>query len=341
MQVLAATHREKPASRHLIQGLNPLIWTLKEHGIDPAPLLSKANIHSSALSQPNFRLNTEQEINFIQQVVEIMKQPDLGLTIGSAYHLSAYGILGMAIMTSDDLLTAAKNLFHNSLMTWTYMYWSLSEDNGIATLSLTPLRDLGSCHQYMIDRGLIASYLIFKESLGRDLPLLEINIMQDKPDYSESYSALFDCEVNFNCEFNTYKFDAEYLYKQQLQADPSTNAIYLMECDKICRQLEDVVRFSDLIRQHVLPLDSHQSSLEAISKKIFLTPRTIQRKLAEEETSYKEILEEVRRTLAVEYLRTTDIIIEEIANKLGYNDASAFCHAFKRWTGKPPRDYRT
>lgn len=341
LQVLAATHRKSPPTRHLIQGLNPLIWTLKGLNIDPASLLSKANIPSSALNQQNFHLSAEQELSFTQQTIELLAQPDLGLKMGSAYHLAGYGILGMAISTSDNLLNAAKTLFNYILMTWTYMHWSLSEDNGIATISLKPLRELGSCNQYMIDRGLIASYIVFKEGLGQEFPLLEVNIMQKKPEYSEHYSELFNCKINFDCESNNYKFDAKHLYTQFLQADPNTNAIYSIECEKTCDLLQDTVSFADLIRSHVLELGNHQSSLEAIAKKMFTTPRTIQRKLAKEGVSFKKVLEEARCSLAVHFLQTTDITIENIACKVGYNDASAFSHAFKRWTGKSPRDYRT
>jgi AraC-like DNA-binding protein len=341
LKVLAATHRKSPPTRHLIQGLNPLLWTLRGLDIDPAPLLSKAKIPSSALTQQNYHLSAEQELSFTQQAVELLDQPALGLKMGSAYHLPAYGILGMAIMTSDNLVNAAKTLFNYIVMTWTYMHWSLSEDNGVAIINLKPLRELGGCNQYMVDRGLIASYLIFKEGLGQELPLLEVNVMQKKPIHSERYSELFNCKINFDCQSNNYKFDAKYLYTQFLQADQNANAIYSVNCEKTCKLLQEVVSFTDLIRYHILESENYQNSLDTIADKMFLTPRTIQRKLSKEGSSFKKILEEARCSLAVDFLQTTPITIEDIASKLGYNDASAFSHAFKRWTGKSPRDYRS
>lgn len=341
MPVLTATHRKSPPTRHLVHGLNPLIWTLKGKDIDPTSLFLKSNIPVSAQTQANIHLSAEQELSFTEQVLELLDQPDFGLNIGSSYHLPAYGTLGMALMTSDNLLIASKTLFNYIQMTWTYMHWSLSEDDGIVTISLKPLRELGSCYQYMIDRGLIASYIIFKEALGQNLPLLEVNIMQKKPGYFERYSELFNCKINFDCESNNFKFDAKYISLQLLQADKNTNAIYISECEKTCQQLADVVTFKDLIRQQVLSLDNHQSSLEAIADKNFTTPRTIQRKLSLEGITYQKILEEVRCARAIDFLETTTLTIEDVACKIGYNDASAFSHAFKRWTGKTPRDYRT
>ena len=68
--------------------------------------------------------------------------------------------------------------------------------------------------------------------------------------------------------------------------------------------------------------------------------RTIQRKLAQEGTSFKDLVEDVRKNLALEYLRSTVLSVEEIALRLGYSDAPSFSHAFKRWTGSSPRDSR-
>ena len=85
----------------------------------------------------------------------------------------------------------------------------------------------------------------------------------------------------------------------------------------------------------------HQlASLETIADRLCTTPRTIQRKLASEDTSFKELVEDVRKNLSLEYLRSTDLSVEEIALRLGYSDAPSFSHAFKRWTGVSPRDAR-
>jgi AraC-like DNA-binding protein len=68
--------------------------------------------------------------------------------------------------------------------------------------------------------------------------------------------------------------------------------------------------------------------------------RALRRKLEAEGTSYRELLAEVRMRLAIEYLRKTSMTSEEIASRLGYSDAANFRHAFIRWTGKSPSDFR-
>ena len=116
--------------------------------------------------------------------------------------------------------------------------------------------------------------------------------------------------------------------------------MFAAQCERICAELERGGSFAELIRQHLVQLPNQLASLETIADRLCTTPRTIQRKLAIEETSFKELLEDVRKNLSLEYLQATDLSIEDIALRLGYADAPSFSHAFKRWTGKSPRSAR-
>ena len=80
-------------------------------------------------------------------------------------------------------------------------------------------------------------------------------------------------------------------------------------------------------------------SLNVTARLFHLTPRTLHRRLLDEGSSFKEILEQVRH-LAVEYLKAGHLSIEEIAYTLGYTDMANFRRAFKRWEAMPPSRYR-
>jgi AraC-like DNA-binding protein len=71
-----------------------------------------------------------------------------------------------------------------------------------------------------------------------------------------------------------------------------------------------------------------------------MTARTLHRKLADEQTSFRSLLDEVRGSLAEELLASPGLSVKEIAERLGYAEPSSFIHAFKRWKGVPPRAFR-
>ena len=333
--------RTRPGSvRHLIYGLNPLITLLRQHGADVEAMLEMARIPAQALADPDYMLTPAQELNFTERALAELGQPDLGLRLGPRYHLSAYGMLGLAVMTSSNLVDAFAVLFRNILMTWTYVHWSVRTEGGVAIIAASRQRDLGGCHQYMIDRGLAAAYTIAAEALGKRLPLIEANVTQPEPVYAGSYREFFDCPVNFGAASNDFRFAESFLYEPLVQSETASARVFAAQCERICAELERGGSFAELIRQHLVQLPNQLASLETIADRLCTTPRTIQRKLAIEETSFKELLEDVRKNLSLEYLQATDLSIEDIALRLGYADAPSFSHAFKRWTGKSPRSAR-
>ncbi len=336
---LRSSLRKAPA-RHLVYGLNPLISLLKEKEVDPNSLLDLAGIPADAINNPSYQLTPTQELTFTEEVIKALDQPHLGLIVGSRYHLSAYGLLGLAIMTSENLLAGMTTLYKNILMTWTYMHWITTVRGDTAYISLDKLRDLGGCHQYMIDRGLVASHIIYKEALGKDIPLKELHLTQARPSYAEEYERHFNCPVFFEAEENRYSFDSAMLNEALAQSEPETARIYDRECEKICEQLAKNYTFSDIVRNHILSSPREIFTLENIADRLGMTARTVQRKLRQEESSYKDILEDVRKYLAIEYLQSTQFTLDEIAVRLGYSDSSSFCHAYKRWTGDNPSEIR-
>jgi len=333
--------RTRPGTvRHLIYGLNPLITLLRQHGADVETMLEAARIPARALADPDYTITPAQELSFTERALAWLGQPDLGLRMGPRYHLSAYGMLGLAVMTSSNLVDAFGVLFRNILMTWTYMHWSIRTEDGAAVVALRKQRDLGGCHQYMIDRGLAASYTIAAEALGKRLPLLEVNVAQPEPAYAATYTEVFGCPVNFGATANDFRFAESFLYEPLLQSETASARVFAAQCERICAELERGGSFAELIRQHLVQLPNQLASLETIAERLCTTPRTIQRKLAVEQTSFKELLEDVRKNLSLEYLQSTDLSVEDIALRLGYADAPSFSHAFKRWTGRSPRGAR-
>ena len=283
---------DRPPARHLMPGLNPLITLLREKQVDHLPLLAAANIPAESIDDPTYQLTPHQELRFIEEVMNAVNLPELGLIMGKRYHLSGYGLLGLAVMTSQNLLEGMTVLYKNILMTWTYMHWITTVREDKCFVSLDKLRDLGGCHQFMIDRGLVASHMIFKEALGKDIPVFEVHLCQSKPSYAKEYEEYFQCPIHFDSSENYYAFDSALLYEPLVQAEPESAKIYDKQCEKVCSQLAETYTFADVVRNHILSSPRAIFTLETIAEKLAMTPRTVQRKLSQEKTSYKEILEE-------------------------------------------------
>jgi AraC-like DNA-binding protein len=89
-----------------------------------------------------------------------------------------------------------------------------------------------------------------------------------------------------------------------------------------------------------LMLKQQPPSSEVIAEKLGISSRTLQRKLGEEGTHYKDVLNELRLELALYFLRNTDLSLENIAYELGYRESRSFYRSFKQWTGRTAGSYR-
>jgi AraC-like DNA-binding protein len=111
-------------------------------------------------------------------------------------------------------------------------------------------------------------------------------------------------------------------------------------CEQVLSEVNHAGGIAADVRRVLIEQPGRYPNIEAIAERLSMHPRALRRRLEAEDTSYRELLAEVRTRLAIEYLRKTAMTNEEIANRLGYSDAANFRHAFIRWTGKSPSDFR-
>lgn len=325
---------------HLAQGLHPLTSWLQNQGFDYLPLLKKAGIPPEALSQPEFCLSPSQELGFTTAVYTALNRPEMGLLIGPRYHLSSYGMLGLAAMTSSTLEQCCSVMLEHITLTWTYFKTIIYSEGETSYVEMHETRDLGDCLRYMIDRDLTAVYAIAKEALERDIEPQRVEFKYPTPANTQAYRDAFGCPVDFGADRNRISFNLQWMLHPLPKAEAETSRIFLAQCQTISQELGKHYSFTEHVRYALLNSSNQSPSLEAVAKQMNTTPRTVQRKLASEGIRFQNLLNNVRASLSCEYLRTSALSIEEIAARLGYNDSAAFSNAFKRWKGVPPSRYR-
>ncbi|MFV0278084.1 MAG: helix-turn-helix transcriptional regulator, partial [Parahaliea sp.] len=125
---------------------------------------------------------------------------------------------------------------------------------------------------------------------------------------------------------------------------PSSNPEALSLCEQQCHQLLARLgkrsHFVDDVRRRIMKNPGRFPSLDQVAEALAISPRTLRRRLDEEGQRFQEILDGVRFEVAQSYLLDTALPIEHIAELLGFNYSGNFSHAFKRWSGESPRQFR-
>jgi AraC-like DNA-binding protein len=136
-------------------------------------------------------------------------------------------------------------------------------------------------------------------------------------------------------------FDAALLEAPIVRADPALAAVLRRHAEDLLAALPDVTSAAALVRRHLgETLASQPPDVARAAKALGMSARSLQRKLEEEGTSFKAVVDEARRALAITHLRDERRSITDVAFLVGFSETSAFSRAFRRWTGKSPIDWR-
>ena len=337
---LITDHGELGTMRHLTFGLHPLLGVLKEESIDYSGFLARAEISRETLRTPGSTITPAQELSFIIDVINCLQRPELGFEIAKRYRLSSYGLLGLAASSSKNLRSCYEIFIENVSLTFTYHEYTFETKDELLYITLEPIRDLGEAFRFMADRDLGAVHNIAVEAVGCDLPIVDLELKHDAGSYLDLYKAKYDCPIRDNATRNRLTIEKHWLERPLVNSEPDTSRIFLQQCRQIATAMRTKQSFSEYIRSFLIDSNFESQTLNSISKKLNTSPRTIQRKLAKENTGFQFLLDEIRSNLSCEYLLSTDHSIEEIAFRLGFNDAAALSNAFKRWKGIYPSHYR-
>ena len=175
-------------------------------------------------------------------------------------------------------------------------------------------------------------------------PLLgeHIDIEFSEPEYAERYAILSHTSVSFRAETNQLRLNHASLDLRNPQHCPTTWAFLLQLCERELEQLTRTRSLRERITQMLGPLlnGGREPDLEEVAVRLKLPTWTLRRKLAEEGTQFRAILNDTRRDLAMTYIRDTELAFGEIAYLLGFASAEAFQRAFKRWNAQTPGEFR-
>lgn len=177
--------------------------------------------------------------------------------------------------------------------------------------------------------------------IGQEIPLLSINFKFERPDSFAELAEISSPDMHFGQNFNGLEFDAKYLDSRVIQNPQSLDDFlrmapyHLVINDSAATSLRSKVR--TILSRDVSDL---MPGAEAVATQLNLSVTTLRRHLQKEETSFQRIKDECRLEAAIHYLGCPDLTNTTIAERLGFDEASAFFRAFKKWTGLTPGEYR-
>jgi len=328
----------KPSVGAPVGLLKAALAVLSEHGYDTEAILAACDIPNDQLADVSNRITTEQYYTFNRYLLEHTDLSGLGLLQGSAEKLSDYGLIGNAVLSSDNLDMARKIIDkYRPLFGPICEYHSELHEDHVAMVCQGIKAPLPT--QWCVEGALAALASGIRQCLPKQASFTAVRLSYPAPAYAKLYEKVFGCPAYFSQERN------ELCYSRSLLEIPFTSAnavlreLCLRECDKV---LEGLKTNNQLIEQVEAIIRSSTGAIPQfplVAETLNMSPRTLHRRLTEEGTTYRKMVENLRKRLAKEYLTETQLGQKEVAYLLGYAEPANFYHAFQRWFGCTPSEF--
>lgn len=313
---------------------------LESLGLNTATWLARAELSSLDVIEDRKLLSFSQYQLLIQQAILLSQQPQLGLYIGRRLSFNTHGALGLAIL-SCQTIRQVLNVFQRYVLTRTPLIdIEIEEQQSQFSVSMVERIDLTEIRACFYEVMMVSISNILHIALPGQALIQAINMPFDAPEYACEYKTFFPCRVQFSSEKGQILLNKALLELPLSHADPHAFHQAKLMCEAELKKVRSQQSLKGQV--HAMLLNSREQFLDLaqVSDALHLSPRTLHRRLKKQNTSYHEILDEVRAVLAKQYITLYRQSNQQAAFNLGYSDVANFRRAFKRWYGCSPQVMR-
>ena len=313
-----------------------------ERGVSLRTLAAAAGLPDNALSPVPESLAAADYVRLLDAGAELAKHPHFGLHVGERVKLGTYSVYGLILLSCRDF---------GQVFQQTLRYEGLAHDLGRSALTVN-----GGMAEYLwrshfphasrhLAESVFAGVRVFGNWLaGMPLPAAPVSFTHAAPADTGEHHRLFGADVSFGAETNRARFDAALLSLPVPNADVSLYPVLQRHAEQLLQQKLRAQTDAGIVAQVRASIASNlardRARLTTIAEELNLSQRTLQRKLADAGANFQQVLDQTRQELAQGYLLQRDLGLADIAFLLGFQEQSAFNHAFKEWTGESPGSYR-
>jgi AraC-like DNA-binding protein len=319
-----------------------VIARLKSAGVPVAPLLKRAGLTPELIAEPEGRLSARSQITLLDEAAIALKDDCIGFTLARDLDPREIGLLYYVMASSQTLGDALKRVARYSKIINEALVIGYREGNRlIISLSYSGVPRHLARHQ--IEFGMFAAIRVCRVLTGENLVPQHFSISHHRSGGTSEMGRFLGTKVEFGADRDEFALSVDARELPLTHADTYLNDLLLKYCEVA---LADRRGDKDPLRTRVenaisSVLPHGRVLVEDVARSLGMSERTLARKLSDEGLNFTEILQQLRRDLAVRYLDDRKLHVSKIAWLLGFHELSAFTHAFKRWTGKTPRQMRT
>ena len=317
---------------------------LDSMGAATSDILKASHIDRKAVNLPDATLTLHQVDTFLKTAAQATGRSDLAFELGSKIRINSHDILGFALIsctTLDHLLRLCSRYY--SLMTpaFTLSYRRNGDNAELQFKPALPLSpDLLALH---LEAIAVSAHMLFRSVMQGRPRAYDIYLSMEAPRHLARYKELGPVKLHFaSAELPGIRIqiDGAHLDAPLPLANPQAVALAEERCKTLLRNINEQGSWTDWVSMILRHAEDYQPTLEDLAKIINLTPRTLDRYLVKENTTYRDLSLRIRNQRARQLLDDGKLAVSQIAYRLGYSDLANFSRSFKKVNGISPSEYK-
>ena len=318
-----------------------LVWDeLNRHGCDARAIFKKAGLKPERLGDANARYSVAAMQKLWALAIEASGDDCFAYKVGRQWRPTTFHALGYTWLACETLAEGLKRIARYSRVVNSGIDVSFQHGGSCGEIVIHIQYHKITIHQGAHDAALGALMTMLRMLMGESYSPREIHCFYARPATATSFEQDLRCPILYDMPDNRIFFDNADLLRRLASANTELQKINedlllekLHQLDRACM----VTRVTLAIGKK---LPSGEVYEKAIAASLGVSLRTMQRQLAEQQRSFKQLLDEIRQELAEQYLANSRLSLNEITYLLGFSNQANFTRAFKRWHGMPPSSYR-
>ncbi|MGK8557939.1 AraC family transcriptional regulator [Nocardia gipuzkoensis] len=323
-------------------GVRALVRIAGERGMALAECLAGTAVSPAALLDPSAEISVNDELRVVRTVLgRFGDEPGLGLVAAARQHFRLRGPWGLALLGSRTLRELIEVAQRSAGRTVPLGRLTFEEADGEARLLFQDAEIPPGMRAFFAEMTLAGLPAFDRELYSAGVPVRRVSFRHAAPRNIKRYREIFGTVPIFGATVSGVVFDRG-LLDQPL---PPANDAARDTCGQLCRDLLDRRRsrtgVAASVRDLLVRNPGEIPDQATVALGLYMSSRTLSRRLHEEGTSFRALLDEVRQTMSEVLLTHTDMTTEQVAARLGYAEAASFIRAFRRWQGCPPQTFRS
>lgn len=317
---------------------------MRRRGFDEAQVLAGTRLSWAGLHEGARYLSFDEVSRLIRRAVALTQEPWLGITVGWGTQLSAHGPVGVAAMSCDNVGQALMLIQQHAGLRQNLITLEVEAAGDTVALVMRERLHAPDVREYIMGHLMGAGLRVLDTLTGLDLTrLARVEFAFAEPPWADAYRRWWP-DVHFGVERSALVLPQSLLSHPGLAPDPQTHRMAVRECERLSSQQNDprdrLGPVGDRILRLLLACEGGYPTLSELAEHEHVSSRTLIRKLRDEGLTYQQLLDRVREDLACWWLLQSDMTVECIADRLGYQDTSNFSRTFRRWVGMTPSEFQ-